>query len=159
MTQITVYSDHVWFEDFIEGEKLAFGRFEMTRENMLAYAELYDPEPFHTDEEEAKRLGWAGLIASGPQVVGTCRRMQKDGFPNAHVVISPGWDSIRWLKPVFPGDILSVRATVELTKPLGSRPTEGLVKMDCHIVRQRGETVSTMMTNWFVTRRPDGAGG
>ena len=154
MQEPAIYSEHHWFEDFQVGDAFAFGRWVMTREDMLAYASKYDPEPFHIDEEAAKRLGWGGLIASGPQVASICRRLQKDGFPNAEVVISPGWDSMSWYQPVYAGDVLTCRAEVLATRPLDSRPGEGLVKLQNDIVRQDGTTVARIVTNWFVRRRP-----
>ena len=131
-----------------------FGAFEMTRQNMLNYARLYDPEPFHVDEEAAKELGWDGLIASGPQIVSVCRRLQKDGFPNAEVVISPGWDDICWLAPVYAGDVLGARGEVVKVKELSSRPGEGAKTMNNDILNQRGEVVAQMKSVWFLRMQP-----
>lgn len=143
-----------WFEDFEVGQKFEFGAFEMTRQNMLDYARLYDPEPFHVDEEAAIALGWGGLIASGPQIVSVCRRLQKDGFPNAEVVISPGWDDIRWLKPVYAGDVLSARGEVVKVKTLSSREGEGAKSMKNDILNQKGDVVAQMTSVWFLRMRP-----
>lgn len=143
-----------WFEDFEVGQVFEFGAFEMTRQNMLDYARLYDPEPFHVDEEAAIALGWGGLIASGPQIVSVCRRLQKDGFPNAEVVISPGWDDIRWLKPVYAGDVLSARGEVVKVKALSSREGEGAKTMKNDILNQKGEVVAQMTSVWFLRMRP-----
>lgn len=148
------YPNHCWFEDFPKGTTFDFGRWEMKHEDMLAYAKLYDPELFHTDEEEAIRLGWGALIASGPMVASICRRLQKDGFPNAEIVISPGWDGIKWFKPVYAGDILSSHVEVLEAKPLSSRVGEGLVKLDNKIVQQDGDTVAQVITNWFMRLKP-----
>ena len=154
MPERAIYSEHRWFEDFREGDTFEFGHWLMTREDMLAYATMYDPEPFHVDEEAAKQLGWGGLIASGPQVASICRRLQKDGFPNAEVVISPGWDSMSWYEPVYANDVLTCRAEVLAVRPLNSRPDEGLVKLQNDMVRQDETTVARIITNWFVRRRP-----
>jgi len=154
MADTNIYSEHCWFEDFPTGSSFEFGQWEMKREDMLAYARMYDPELFHTDEDEAKRLGWGALIASGPQVASICRRLQKDGFPNAEIVISPGWDGIKWFKPVYAGDVLSCRAEVLEAKPLGSRPGEGLIKLDNRVVQQDGEMVAQVVTNWFMRTQP-----
>ena len=135
-----------------------FGAFEMTRQNMLNYARLYDPEPFHVDEEAAKELGWDGLIASGPQIVSVCRRLQKDGFPNAEVVISPGWDNIRWLRPVYAGDVLSGRGEVLKVKVLSSRKGEGAKTMKNDILNQKGEVVAQMTSVWFLRMQPPDSG-
>ncbi|MCP4294062.1 MAG: acyl dehydratase [Proteobacteria bacterium] len=149
-----VYENHCWYEDFAMGDVFEFGRWDMTREEMLDFARQYDPEPFHVDEEEAKRLGWGGLIASGLQITAICRRSQNAGFPNLEVVISPGWDKISWFKPVFVGDVLSCLAKVVEIKPLSSRPGEGLVKLDIQMRLQDGEKIAQMITNWFLRLKP-----
>lgn len=149
-----IYATHSWFSDFKEGDTFEFGRWLMTRDDMLAYAKMYDPEPFHLDEQAAKALGWGGLIASGPQVASICRRLQKDGFPNAEVVISPGWDRMQWFLPVYADDLLRCRARVVEVKPLSSRPGEGLVKLENTILRQDDKAVACIVTNWFVRDKP-----
>ncbi len=144
------HTDFQWFEDFEVGQIFEYGQWLMKKDDMLAYARMYDPEPFHVDEEEAIKLGWGGLIASGPQVVSICRRLQKDGFPNAKVVISPGWDEIKWFKPVYADDTLSCQTEVLAAKELNSRPGEGALKLMNKLANQKGEVVAQMISNWFI---------
>jgi len=149
-----VYPAFRWFEDFAVGQGFRFGAWTMDRDEMLAFAERYDPEPFHIDEAEAMRLGWGGLIASGPLLAAIWRRLSKDAFPHVETVISPGWDELRWLKPVFAGDVLSSRSEVVETRPLQSRPGEGLVRLANDIVTQADAVVMQNVTSWFVRCRP-----
>ena len=150
----TTYPDIVWFEDFSTGQYFEYGFWEMLQDEMIAFATLYDPEPFHLDETAAIEQGWGGLIASGPQVASIWRRLSKEAFPNAQSVISPGWDSIRWLKPVFAGDLLSAKTEISEARVLDSRPGEGLVKLQNDIRRQGDEVVATLNSAWFVRRNP-----
>ncbi|WP_275100379.1 MaoC/PaaZ C-terminal domain-containing protein [Sedimenticola hydrogenitrophicus] len=149
-----VYPEMIWFEDFAVGQVFEYGDWVMRRDQMIAFATLYDPEPFHLDEAAAVAQGWGGLIASGPQVAAIWRRLSKEAFPNAETVISPGWDNIRWLKPVFAGDRLSARTEIAEARELGSRPGEGMLKLRNEIRRQGGELVATLSSTWFVRRRP-----
>jgi len=149
-----IYRDHHWFEDFAVGQVFTFGAWEMDRAEMLAFAERYDPEPFHVDEAAAEVLGWGGLIASGPLLAAIWRRLSKDAFPDTETVISPGWDEVRWLKPVFAGDVLRSRSEVVETRQLRSRPGEGLIRMSNDVLTQRDEVVMHSITNWFVRCRP-----
>jgi acyl dehydratase len=143
-----------WFEDFTEGQRYVFGAWEMTVESMLDFARVYDPEPFHLDDAQARELGWGGLIASGLQVLAIWRRLSKEGFPNCATVISPGWDDIRWLQPVRAGDVLASHTEITETRRLDSRPCEGLVRLRNALVRQDGEPVARLTSNWFVRCRP-----
>ena len=148
------YPDICWYEDFATGQKFVFGAWEMTRESMLAFARVYDPEPFHLDDASAQALGWDGLIASGLQILSIWRRLSKDAFPNSQTVISPGWDDIRWLQPVGVGDVLTSHTEIVETRLLGSRPNEGLVRLQNALLHQDGKPVARLTSNWFVRRRP-----
>ncbi|HZD24931.1 MAG TPA: MaoC/PaaZ C-terminal domain-containing protein [Alphaproteobacteria bacterium] len=150
-----VFREFRWFEDFAVGQRFRYGAWAMQRDEMLAFARLYDPEPFHVDEAAARFLGWGGLIASGPQVAAIWRRLSKDAFPKVATVISPGWDLIRWLRPVRVGDVLSAASEVTACRPLSSRAGEGLVKMASDVVNQHDETVMHNIANWFVRCRPE----
>lgn len=152
--QSGVFPEMVWFEDFQSGQQFVYGQWEMRHRQMVEFARLYDPEPFHLDEQAAIDLGWGGLIASGPQVAAIWRRLSKDAFPNSHTVISPGWDNIRWLRPVFAGDRLSAHTEIGEVRPLESRPGEGMVKLENTIRRQNNEPVATLNSTWFVRCRP-----
>lgn len=148
-----VYPEYRWFEDFTVGQCFSFGAWVMERREMIDFAKRYDPEPFHIDEALAIELGWGALIASGPMLASIWRRISKDAFPNAETVISPGWDSIRWLKPVFAGDVLTSRSEIIEMRPLETRPGEGLLKLDNDTVNQHGDVVMHHVSNWFVRCR------
>ena len=148
------YPEVRWFEDFAAGQAYVFGAWEMTVESMLDFARVYDPEPFHLDDAKARELGWGGLIASGLQVLAIWRRLSKEGFPNCATVISPGWDDIRWLQPVRVGDVLASHTEIIETRRLDSRPGEGLVRLRNQLVRQDGEPVARLTSNWFVRCQP-----
>ncbi|TVO76937.1 MaoC/PaaZ C-terminal domain-containing protein [Sedimenticola selenatireducens] len=148
------YPEQVWFEDFFAGQRFDYGAWLMTQSEMIDFATLYDPEPFHLDEKAAIELGWGGLIASGPQVASIWRRLSKEAFPNAQSVISPGWENIRWIKPVFAGDCLHAHTEISEIRLLASRPGEGMIKLQNSIYRKKDDVVATLSSTWFVRCRP-----
>lgn len=148
------YPERVWFEDFSVGQVFEYGAWEMIKSEMVDFATLYDPEPFHLNEAAAIEQGWGGLIASGPQVASVWRRLSKEAFPNAQSVISPGWDNIRWMRPVFAGDCLFARTEIAEMRALDSRPGEGLIKLQNSLYRQAEDVVATLSSTWFVRCRP-----
>jgi acyl dehydratase len=149
-----LYPEQVWFEDFSIDQQFNYGSWEMTQSEMIDFATLYDPEPFHLDEKAAIEQGWGGLIASGPQVASIWRRLSKEAFPNAQSVISPGWENIRWMKPVFAGDRLYARTEISEMRSLASRPGEGMIKLQNSIYRKEDDVVATLSSTWFVRCRP-----
>src|SRR5579862_6999289 len=106
-----------YFEDFQEGDTIELGSRSVSQEEIIAYAQEFDPQPFHLDIERGKESPFAGLVASGWHTAGIYMRLLVDGLMNHTVGMgSPGVDELRWLQPVRPGDTLHARFTVVETK-------------------------------------------
>lgn len=143
-----------WYEDFPEGSVREFGGVTVTREDILAFARQYDPQPFHLDEEAARRSAFGGLVASGWQTCALVTRMACDAFLlDAATAGSPGIENVRWVRPVRPGDTLRVRMLTLEARPMKSRPQLGILLMRYEVLNQRDETVLTMDGNTMMFRR------
>ena len=145
----------LYLEDFKPGDTFEFGRHTFTREEIVAFARQYDPQPFHVDEEAARRSIYGGLIASGWQTVGVTFRLAVEGLIGRVASMgSPGVDEIRWLRPVRPGDTITARAEVLEVRPSASKPDRGVIRIRYEALNQRGETVLTMVGLGLFGRRP-----
>lgn len=145
--------DGLHWEDFDPGRVLAYGPMTVTREAILGFAAQWDPQAFHLDEDAAAASVFGGLCASGWHTAAMTMRMMCDAYLlRAASQGSPGLDTLRWLKPVRPGDMLSGRMTVLARKPMGRRPAVGLVQSRWETVDQTGDTVLTM-EGWGMFRR------
>jgi acyl dehydratase len=134
-----------WFEDFPEGSVREFGGVTVSKEDIVAFARQYDPQPFHVDEEAALGSAFGGLVASGWHTCALTMRMTCDAFLlHAASAGSPGMENVRWLKPVRPGDTLRVRLRTVRARALKSRPNLGVVRQAFEVTNQSGETVLTM---------------
>src|SRR5690349_612244 len=99
-----------YWEDFPVGAVREFGGRTLSKDDIIRFAREYDPQPFHVDEETARKTVFGGLIASGWQTCGLAMRMMCDAYLlEAASAGSPGVESIRWVLPVRPGDTLRVR--------------------------------------------------
>jgi len=135
---------HHW-EDFVVGSVREFGAMPVTREAMLAFARDFDPQPFHTDDAAAAQSLFGRLAASGWHTCAMAMRMMCDEYVlDSSSLGSPGIDNLRWLKPVFPGDTLSMRLTVLAARPMNSRPGVGLVQSRWEVFNQQREAVLSM---------------
>ena len=144
-----------YFEDVEIGETTRFGRYEVTREEIVDYARQFDPQPFHLDEEAARASMFGGLIASGWHTGAMFIRMVCDGMvPEAATAGSMGFDDLKWLKPVRPGDVLSVESVVRGKSESRSRPDRGTVKIESRVSNQRGEVVMSLVSLVIYLRRP-----
>lgn len=137
--------DDRYFEDYVPGAVHECGSIEVEEAEILAFGRRFDPQPFHTDPEIAKKTAFGGLIASGWHTASLMMRLFVDNYLS-HVasLSSPGVDELRWLKPVRPGDMLSLRVTVRETTRSRSKPDRGMVFSDIEVRNQHGDVVMTM---------------
>ncbi|HIF11028.1 MAG TPA: MaoC family dehydratase [Sneathiellales bacterium] len=144
-----------YFEDFDPGDEFEFGNYTVTEEEIIRFAEQFDPQSFHLDSVAAKESIFGGLIASGMHTLSILMRMTVDGFLNQVAGLgSPGIDEAKWLVPVRPGDTLSVHLTVLATVPSRSRPERGVLKLSTDVLNQNGEVVAVQKGLVMVGRRP-----
>ena len=144
-----------YFEDFSVGRVFNSGTRQLSEQDILGFASEYDPQYFHTDPEAAKQSIFGGLIASGWQTVGVCMRLMCDTYLlETSTLGSPGVDEVRWVKPVYPGDTLRMRATVIAAKPSSSKPDRGMATMRCEVFNQKDELVMHMQSMQMMGRRP-----
>ena len=147
-------TDLVYFEDVTVGDTSRFGHYEVTSEEIIEYARQFDPQPFHLDEEAAKASMFGGLIASGWHTGAMLIRMTCDhAIPGSATTGALGFDDLKWLKPVRPGDILSVETVVREKIESRSRTDIGVVKIESRVHDQRGETKMTLVSLVLYRRR------
>ncbi len=150
--------DARYFEDYVKGAVHSFGRYEVTEAEVIDFARRYDPQDFHTDPEAAARTVFGGVIASGWHTCGMMMRMYADHYlTKVASLASPGLDKLRWIMPVRPGDVLSVRVTSLDAVPSKSKPDRGVVTSFIETLNQNGEVVMSMTAVNMITRRNQGA--
>ena len=144
MTFATPINDR-YFEDYVPGDVHEFGSIVAEGKEMIAFARRFDPQPFHIDPVAAKQTIFGGLIASGWYTAGLMMRLYVDHYLS-HVasLSSPGVDELRWLKPVRPGDAISIRITISETRRSNSKPDRGIVHSHIEVLNQKGEIVMSM---------------
>jgi acyl dehydratase len=137
-------TERLAFEDIAVGAEFRAGPLHLTREAIIAFAQMYDPQPFHLDETAASKSLLQGLAASGWQTAAIGMRLFHEGFVR-HVdsMGAPGVDELRWLRPVRPGDQLSLVINVTDKRPSSRRTDRGYVSLALAIENGAGETVMT----------------
>src|SRR5665213_1901984 len=146
------------FEDFPVGHFGTFGPRHVTREETLAFAAEFDPQPMHLDEEAAKRSMLNGLSGSGWHLCSIMMRMMFDGFIGRTASLgSAGVNELRWLAPVRPGDELTLDIDVLEARVSRSRPATGIVTFRCVIRNAAGQALCEMVSPIIVSRRADAA--
>jgi acyl dehydratase len=147
-----------YFEDFAVGEVLKpSGRVQVDKDEIVAFARQYDPQPFHLDEAAARQSIFGRLVASGWHTAAmTMSLIARSEYRAAGGTVGLGFESLRWPIPVLPGDELRIESEVLETRPSKSRPDRGLIKMRTRTLNQNGEVVQEIVANAMVPRRPAG---
>ena len=130
------------YEDFTDGRVFDFPPYHVTEDEIIEFAQEFDPQPFHLDasSDQAKQVG--GLIASGWQTSAIQMRMICDGFLlDSSSQGSPGLESVRWLNVVRPGDVLTGSAQVVGRRVSKSRPDLGIVSFVYRLLNQNDQEV------------------
>jgi len=144
-----------YLEDYAAGQIFRSSRVTLDKDQIIAFAGQYDPQPYHLDEEAAYKSVFGGLAASGWHTAALSMRLLVDSeFRPAHGILGVGVDELRWLRPVRPGDSLYVETEVLEVRPSRSEADRGLIRVRTTTFNQSGEQVQMYVGNLLVPRRP-----
>jgi acyl dehydratase len=144
----------LYWEDFKAGAVAVYGPRLVTREEIVAFAAEFDPQPMHLDEAAASATLLGGLGASGWHSCSLLMRMIADGFVlNSSSMGAPGVDEVSWLKPLRPDTRIRLRATVLETRLSKSRPAVGLVKFMFEMIDETDAVIVRQINTMLLGRR------
>ena len=145
----------LYLEDFAVGQVYHSGRLRVDKEQILAFAKQFDPQPYHLDEEAAGKSVFGQLVASGWHTAALTMRLLVDGeFKPAGGILGVGFDDLSWPRAVRPGDELHAKSEVLDVRPSKSRPDRGLIRVRTTTLNQNEEAVQVYTGNLLVPRRP-----
>ncbi len=147
-----------YWEDFKTGEVAVYGPRLVTREEIVAFAAEFDPQPMHLDEAAASATLLGGLAASGWHMCSLLMRTIADGFIlDSSSMGAPGIEELRWLKPLRPGTQIRVRVTVLDTRASKSRPEMGLTRFRYDMIDEADAVIMSLTVPTMFGRRRPGA--
>lgn len=151
--------DDRYLDDYTEGARYRFGEESVDAEEIMEFARRYDPQSIHTDPEAAAAGPFGGLIASGWQTAALMMRLFADNYLTANASLaSPGIDELRWVRPVRPGDRLTLICETTGVRPSRSKPDRGVLTTEVTLLDRDGDPVLTATALNMVARRDGGAG-
>lgn len=143
------------WEDLEVGETTRSRPLTVDENEMIAFANRYDPQFFHADGEAAKDTLFGGLIASGIYTAALWRMLDHQANGDVAWVCGVGWEEVRWSKAVRPGDVLVATSEVVSKRPSKSRPGVGIAVLRHALINQDEEAVFSFLSTDLVYRRPD----
>ena len=146
----------MYLEDFQVGDTEGFGRYVVSREEVIEFAAKYDPQPFHLSDEGADGTLFGHIAASGWHTAGMTMRMivARWGEKRVAALAGAGVDNLRWLKPVYPGDVLRAEAEVLQITANRSRDDRGIINFRITTFNQQDEPVLVQEPQVLIARRP-----
>jgi acyl dehydratase len=145
-----------FYEDMAVGETDEFGARTVSKEEILEFAEQFDPQPIHVDEAAAAESMFGGIIASGWHTASLTMRLLVDNLINDMASMGArGVDDLRWQLPVYPGDTLSVRTEVTEKRVSDSDPNRGYVNSEVETLNQNDRVVMSLTSLAMVERRAE----
>jgi len=143
------------FDDFYVGEKFETAEETVTEADIVGFARVFDPQPFHVDPQAAAGTHFGGLIASGFHTLSLSFALFfRLRLLEAANLGSPGMEDVRWIRPLRPGDRIHVVAEVTALRPSQSKPDRGVIWMRHDTLNQKGELVMSAMCMHMLKRRP-----
>lgn len=145
----------LYYEDLEVGDLRELGDVTVTRDEIVDFAEQYDPLPFHLDEDAAIKAGHDGLIASGYHTLSLVNGVVvREYRQDVDSVVGFGIDDLQWPHPVKPGDTLTVFHEIVDKRPSESYPGTGITEVEITAETDDGETVISYETAGLVKQRP-----
>lgn len=148
-----------YLDDFKIGQSFRSGRIRIERDDIKRFAAEFDPQSFHLDEHAASKSMFGSLAASGWHTAAlTMRLLVESDFKPAGGIVGAGFDNLRWLRPVRPGDELCAESEVLEVRASEAHPGKGTIKVRTTTLNQNNETVQVFVGNLIVLRRPSSLG-
>lgn len=143
-----------FYEDYAPGIDVRYGAVEVREEDVLRFAHEFDPQSIHANPKAAAAGPFGGLIASGWHTAALMMRVYATEYLNdAASLASPGVDELRWLLPVRPGDVLSVRFEILSARVSRSKPDRGIVSTRVTVENQHAQPVMSLRAMNMLLRR------
>jgi acyl dehydratase len=144
-----------YFEDYQPGSVYEYGYRSVSADELLDFAQQFDPQPMHVDPEFAQAGPFGGLIASGWHTAGLMMRMLADHYLSQVAgLASPGVDELRWPTPVRAGDRLRLRTTIVEARASRSKPDRGVIRTKAELLNQDDAVVLSLVAVNLVKTRP-----
>ncbi len=143
-----------YLEDLIIGEERTSEPITISKEEIIEFARKFDPQPFHIDEEAAKKTQFGGLIASGTHTLAYWRKMDDQINGDIAFICGLEYESVRLVTPLRPDDHMYLTSKIVEVRPSKTRPDRGVVKIEYRVFNQNNQTLANLSCTSLVRRKP-----
>lgn len=138
------------FADFHAGDQLVSATHTVTSDEIIAFAQQFDPQPAHLDAAAGDRSLLGGLAASGWQTAAISMRLFIEVMNVGVGMIGVAVDELRWPKPVRPDDKLRVEIEIIETRLSEKRPGFGILRYRSLTKNQNDEVAQSFCATAIV---------
>lgn len=145
---------HRYWEDLEVGEHFVSRSRKVAEDEIVEFAERYDPQYFHTDPEAARRNpAFGGLVASGVHNLAIWRQLDHEITGDIRWICGVAWDDFRWKRALRAGDTVHVTAELISKRDSASDPSRGIAVYRYAMINQDGADIFHMLSTNLVERR------
>ena len=145
----------IYFEDCKVGDRHNTVSIKVEKQEVIDFARQWDPQPWHIDEALAKQSLFAGLTACTAHIfsIFSILSQQWENGEQQQALASLGFDEMRMIKPVYAGDTLYCRCTIETARASRSKTDRGIVATRCELINQQGDAVFSILSTYLMAKR------
>lgn len=144
----------LYLDDLYVGQRFISGTYRVDEDRMKAFAAEFDPQPFHLEDEAARRSIFQGLAASGWYTAAISMGLIVRGpLRLGNGMIGLGVEA-EWPTPTRAGDTLRVESEVIEITPSRSKPDRAVVKVRSTTLNQDNKPVEIAVAKLLVFRKP-----
>ena len=147
-------NNKTYFDDIQLDQEIQFGSYLVTREEIISFAEKWDPRPFHINEELARDSMFGGVIACAAHLMAIQSILYYEEPNPLAISAGLGSDGFDILLPVFPDDVLSNRCTNVDKRLSKNRPGYGIVTRQGSLINQKGDVIVSQISKVMVSQKP-----
>jgi acyl dehydratase len=146
-----------YYEDLLVGESRMSRERQVSLEELLAFAQTYDPQYFHADPQAARHSVFGETVASGIHTMALWRQLDHEIGADIAWICGVAWEDVRWPRAVRAGDRLRAKAQCLAKRPSKSDPARGVVEYRYTLVNQLDQVVFTCRSINLVEVRTAGS--
>lgn len=147
----------LYYDDLHVGYKTSAREHTVSEQEIVSFAEQWDPMPFHVDAGRARNSIFGGLTASGAHLYAIFVKLAHKQERKLALIAALGVDQMKFIKPVRPGDTLHLKGECLSLRPSSSKSDRGVCWFAFEIVNQHGQTVLQLKQPLLMARRATGA--
>jgi acyl dehydratase len=144
----------IYLEDLVLHDPIPCGTFQLSRDEIAAFAAKFDPQPFHLHEEGGRGSHFGTMVASGLHTQGAAIGLMVRRLADLAVIAGRSLNTTRFHRPTLPDETYSVTVRWIETAPSARDPRRGDATIAGTVHDEAGRLIAEFGVTYVLSRRP-----